>query len=405
MKRIKIAFLTVNDPLDKRSWSGTTYYVGQALQKNVGDVDFLGPVALPKWLDKTLRIMTKLVRKVFKKDYITKYSLLFGWYAARTLKKRMKGKHYDLVVAPAASTEFAFFKTSVPSVYYTDTTFGLISKFYKNDFANASAITLWEGNVLERRSLKKSSLAILTSNWARQSVIDDYGIDPKKALVGLLAANVDAAPPKEVIYRKEENKRLTLLFLAVEWERKGGPIAFDTLKQLHKKGIDAKLIVCGCVPPAQFSDEDMEVIPFLNKNLSADYQKFVQLLSTSHFLILPTRADCSLVVGCEASSYGMPTLSTQVGGVCDIIIDGVNGYCLPLEAKGDQYAELAATIFADKKRYHKLIVSSRERFEMVLNWDSWAQRFSEAYQKHILKIEEPRLNHKVPKAESVTKTS
>ena len=39
MQKIKIAYLSINDPLDKRSWSGTTYYIGQTLQKNIGEVD------------------------------------------------------------------------------------------------------------------------------------------------------------------------------------------------------------------------------------------------------------------------------------------------------------------------------------------------------------------------------
>ena len=57
MKRIKIAYLTINDPLDKRSWSGITYYLGQSLVKHVGDVDFIGPVAFPRWIDLVLRGM------------------------------------------------------------------------------------------------------------------------------------------------------------------------------------------------------------------------------------------------------------------------------------------------------------------------------------------------------------
>ena len=64
---MKIAYLALNDPLDKRSWSGTTYYIANALQKNGNDVDFLGPIKLPKWLDKVLRAMAKITRIIFKK--------------------------------------------------------------------------------------------------------------------------------------------------------------------------------------------------------------------------------------------------------------------------------------------------------------------------------------------------
>jgi glycosyltransferase involved in cell wall biosynthesis len=382
--RIKIAYLTVNDPLDKRSWSGITYYLGQGLQRNVGDVDFLGPVEFPWIIQKTLRAVAKLTRVLFRKEYNTKYSLLLSWYAARALKRKMNGRKYDCVVAPAASTEFAFFKTELPTIYVSDTTFRLISNYYLNEFANISSFSRWEGDLLEKKSLRKSSFIIYSSHWAENSAIEHYGIDPSKIGVTPLGANMDFAPPRSMIFEKEKNETLTLLYLAVEWERKGGRIAFEALEHLHTLGIRAKLIVCGCVPPPEFKHPGLEVIPFLNKNLKEDHDRFVNLLSTSHFLILPTRADCSLLVACESNAYGMPAVAARTGGVPDVVLDGINGYCLPYEARGESYAKLIAEIFNDKPRYHHLIESSRTRYEEKLNWDKWSEKFTEMYDRHVL---------------------
>src|SRR5882757_693804 len=77
--RVRIAYFCVNDPLDRRSWSGITYYLGQSLQRNIGDVDFLGPVKFPSRLDKVLRGMAKFTRTVFGTEYYTKYSFLQNW--------------------------------------------------------------------------------------------------------------------------------------------------------------------------------------------------------------------------------------------------------------------------------------------------------------------------------------
>lgn len=385
LKRLKIAYLTVNDPLDKRSWSGITYYLAKGLERNVGDVDYLGPVVFPKYLDKILRALAKFTRIVFKKEYNTKYSLLVSWYAGRLLKKRMKGKQYDCVVAPAASTEFSFFKSKLPSVYVSDTTFELISDYYKKEFENISSFSRWEGNLLEKRSLRKASFIIHSSHWAERSAVDYYKVSPDKVAVMPLGANMDSAPSGDMIFEKEKNPILTLLYLAVDWERKGGSIAFDALKHLHSTGIEARLIVCGCIPPAEYQHSHMEVIPFLNKNLPEDHKKFIHLLSTSHFLILPTRADCSLLVACESNAYGMPAIATATGGVPDVVIDGVNGYCLPYQAPGSEYAKLIAEVFNDKGRYHQLILSSRNKYEQELNWDKWAEHFAELYARIVMK--------------------
>jgi glycosyltransferase involved in cell wall biosynthesis len=46
--------------------------------------------------------------------------------------------------------------------------------------------------------------------------------------------------------------------------------------------------------------------------------------------VLPTQADCVPVVLTEASAYGLPILSTAVGGVSTIGEDKVNGRVFPL---------------------------------------------------------------------------
>jgi glycosyltransferase involved in cell wall biosynthesis len=377
--RIRIAFYCVNDPLDKRSWSGITYYLGQSLKRNIGEVDFLGPVKFPFWLDKTLRAMTKFIRIFFKKEYYTKYSLLQNWYSTRYLSKKMRGKHYDLICAPASSPALANLRTDLPIVHVHDATFHLLSNYYR-EFEKASRITKWEGEWLERKALGKSSFIVYASQWAADSAVRDYQVPRESVFITPLGANMDFAPGREIIFDKEKNDTLTLLYLAVEWERKGGSIAFDALLHLREScGIQAKLIVCGCVPPPSFNHPGLEVIPFLNKNKPEDHERFVSLLSSVHFLILPTRADCSLLVACESNAYGVPAISTQTGGVPDVVKDGINGYCLSYDARGPEYARLIAEIYRDGERYHRLISTSRKRYEEELNWDVWAERFRELY--------------------------
>ena len=384
--RLNIAFLTLNDPLDKRSWSGTTYYIGQTLQKNIGDVQFLGPVIFPKFLDLLLRAQAKVFRILFKKEFNSRYSFIANWYASFLLKKRMKGHAFDLIVAPAASTVLAYLNTSVPIIYISDTTYQLISKYYVKEFKDILPFSDWAGQHFEKLSLKKSEVFIYSSHWAANSAINDYKIPKERVFIMPLGANMDDSPAPELVFTKENNGQLTLLFLAVDWDRKGGSIAFKALQHLHEKGIPAKLIVCGCTPPAEVQHDYMEVIPFLDKNKPADHQKFVSLLSSkSHFLILPTRADCSLLVACEANAYGVPAITTLTGGVPDIVRNGINGYCLPYEADGDEYANLIAEIYGDKSRYQQLVNSSRKRYEDHLNWDKWAEGFDEIYQKQIKK--------------------
>ena len=383
-KRMKIAYYSINDPLDKRSWSGITYYLGQTLQRNVGEVHFLGPVKIPWLLDKTCKALQKFSRFFFHSEWIPKYSLIKNIYACRVLERKMKGRQYDLLVAPAAASELGYLNTRLPIIYYGDATYKVYSETYKREFRNLNPFSRWEGNYLEKRALKKSTVVIFSSRWAANSAIDDYGVPAGKVEVIQMGANIDEVPEYEIIFKKEQNRVLTLFFLSVDWDRKGGPIAFDALKYLHDAGLQVKLIVCGCIPPAEFVHPCMEVIPFLNKNETKDLKRFVQLLSTVHFLLLPTRADCTPLVNCESNAYGVPAITTNVGGISDGVIDGVNGYCLPLQAGGADYADLIAGIFTDREKYHQLIISSRKRFDEELNWKKFAENFCLVLQQHAI---------------------
>lgn len=383
--RQKIAYFTINDPRDKRSWSGITYYMGRALQQHVGDVDFLGPVQTPWLLDKFFRATQKLSRLFFGKDYIPKYSLLKNIHAALILKRRMRGKQYDFVFAPAAASELAYLNTDLPIVYFADATYKLYSEAYHKEFRNQHPISRIEGNHLEKRALKKSDLVIFSCNWAAESAINDYGISKKKIEVLAMGANIEKAPDRSIIFKKLENPQLTLLFLSVDWDRKGGPIAFGVLQNLLHAGVDIKLIVCGCVPPSEFHIPGMTIIPFLNKNDQKDFRLFEELLAQSHFLLLPTRADCTPLVNCEANAYGIPVITTDVGGVTDTVFNGINGYCLPFDAGSAEYAGLIDNIFSDKNRYQELIISSRDIYDQKLNWNVFADSLAKMLRKHNLR--------------------
>jgi glycosyltransferase involved in cell wall biosynthesis len=384
LPRKRIAYLSINDPRDKRSWSGITYYLGQTLQKNIGDVDYLGPVPIPWVLDKLFRALQKSSRAVFGSEWIPKYSLLKNAYAAWYLGRKMRGQQYDFILAPAAGPELAYLRTKAPIVYFGDATYKLYSTFYKKEFTNVNSFSRWEGEFLEKKALSKSDLVVLTSAWASQSAVADYGVRADKIEIMQFGANIDQVPSRDIIFDKEQNPTLTLFFLSVDWERKGGDIAFEALQNLHARGIAARLIVCGCVPPPQYQHPGLEVIPFLNKNDPADFKRFVELFASVHFLLLPTRADCTPVVNSEANAYGVPAITTDVGGVSGTVLDGVNGYCLPFESRGDAYADLIARLYADQAGYHQLIASSRDKFENELNWEAWAASFKELLAKHSL---------------------
>jgi len=138
------------------------------------------------------------------------------------------------------------------------------------------------------------------------------------------------------------------------------------------------LTVCGVTPPATETHPRMKVVPYLDKNVPGDRKQFERILSESHLLLLPTRTECYGVVFCEANAYGLPVFATRVGGVPPIVEDGSNGYLLPLEAGGGDFAKRIATVGLNPETYHSLNQGARDRYEKVLNWEAWAQSVRKA---------------------------
>lgn len=372
-KHIKIALLTMRrDPQDRRSWrswSGIVYYVAQALQKHCGEVSYCSP-ALPCRKEELIaRAIQKSSQILLKKKYTPRIFLAKSY--AKAGGRWLAGKSFDLIVAPEGVLDIAFLETDIPIVLIGGgATYGLLLDYYPS-YSNLLKRSIDEIQALQTLALEKASAVIYSSTWGARSAIEDYGADPTKIHVVPMGANLDEIPPREVALSRKPSGRCRLLFLGVEWARKGGDIAFETLLKLEELGIAAELTVCGCTPPKAFTHEFMKVIPFLDKNDRRQYRELEQLFMESDFLFVPTRADAFGLVFCEANAFGLPVIATSTGGVPEVVRNGENGFLLPYDARGAAYAEVIAEVYRDSERYTELVRTSRAAFENRLNWDTW----------------------------------
>jgi glycosyltransferase involved in cell wall biosynthesis len=188
---------------------------------------------------------------------------------------------------------------------------------------------------------------------------------------------MDTWPRREQALQPPPHDTCRLLFVGTNWERKGGEIAFETLLEMERLGVPVELTIVGCRPPERFRHPKLRIIPFLNKNNPEERAQLEELYVKSHFFLLPTRAECFSIALCEATAYGLPILSTNTGGLPELVWEGQNGFLLPPEARGDQYAAKLREIYNNPHKYQEMRASSREQFETRLNWDAWGKHVNE----------------------------
>lgn len=379
---MRIGYCIWKDPNDKKSWSGLPYYIMKALERHCGEVIPLGP------LNNKLFTIGKIVNKCsslfLRKKFDYYHSIPIAKEFATNLQKKLKGNHFDLLFFPAGCEILSFLETEIKKVYFSDTTFNLMVDYYPN-YSNLLNISKKWGNLLEKRALKKADIILYPSQWAAKSAVKDYNVENEKIFVIPCGINVDKMPSMEEIYtfRNENKAILKLLFVGIDWDRKGGDIALQTMIELNKRGVDTELTIVGVKQKLNFEHPKLKIIGFLDKNNLGQTKQLESLYLESSFFFLPTRNECFGLVFAEAAAYGLPVVATDTGGVSYYVENNVTGALLPLEADYKAYADKIQEIWLNKPFYSELCRNAKHKSILLLNWDSWGKSVKEILNKKL----------------------
>ncbi|MDQ3108541.1 MAG: glycosyltransferase family 4 protein [Bacteroidota bacterium] len=369
MKALSIAFLTADNPRDKRSWSGTLYFLLKEIEKS-GEVEVYHSYT-PQPLRFLCSAFNFLTLRLFHKRFDYRHSRIMRKALGKEYSKYLKQNDYDLAIVVGSTSIAAGINTKIPVIYINDRVIQGAMDYHKVltglfDFSRQQSIET------DRLAIEKSTLSVFSSEWAAGAAKKNHSEITSKIKMLPFGANLDVIPgtPAEKVFPEFP---LQLFFAGVHWEDKGGPAALETLQHLISKGIDAELIVCGCIPPV--IHPKMKVIGFLNKNNPQEFEKLNGFFRTSDFFILPTKYEAYGLVFCESAAYGLPALAPATGGITTIIEDGVTGFLLPVDANGKEYAEKIISLINAPEKYSAMRNAAYARFKNKLNWESWAEGF------------------------------
>lgn len=343
----------------------------------MGEVVALGPVPMRWPFALGDRLNNWLVRPLTGKRYQYGWSIAVARWYGRVFERKLAQQHFDLLVAPASFTEIAYLRTSIPIVYIEDSTLLQLIDFYPG-LTGLLQLSKAELNHLEHRALSNASVVCYSSDWAAQSAQFDYGTQEEKITVIPFGSNYPNPPSyaQALQHVAAVDGTCRLFLLGSEWTRKGADIAYDTMVVLQQMGVPATLTVVGCQPPnrADFTNDGLRIVPFLNMGVEADKQQLHELFSTADFFLMPSRAECAAIAFCDANAFGLPVFTTDVGGISSFIRQDINGFMLPVTATGKDFAHQISKLLADPVHYQHLRQQSRGEYENRLNWDSWTQQ-------------------------------
>ncbi len=378
-EEIKLGYITKQSPKDVKAYSGIHYFMYQALKKKFGHVDTLGPLDddiykyIPKLRGKFLHFLTK---KTFKYQY----DLKLAKRASLRIDQKIHSHNPDVLLASLVSPEVAFLESNLPLYLTTDATFPLLKDLYASH-SNLHPESINNAMELEGRAFQKAEKLLFPLQWIADSAIRDHGISANKIEVIPYGANIKNVITTEEfetnLSKKITNDTCKLLFIGVRWEEKGGPAAIETLKKLREKGIRAELTICGIIPNLKENVEGVHLEGFLDKEDPADYAKLERIFQEAHFFIFPTKAECVGISVLEAAAFGLPALTSNVGGMPEAIGHKENGFISEEPDDAEYYADQIADVWNNKPEYTRLSQNAYTAYKNKLNWDTWAERVRE----------------------------
>jgi len=351
------------------SWSGTPFYMVRALEEcgcKVRKITLPPPPALTR--DLVAKIWCRFVQK--KRLLIDRTPRRLATIQ-KQLTQELDGIDCDAIISPS-SLFIAALPGRVPAVFWTDACFAGMVGFYES-FSDLTASSLRQGHEVERRALQRAALALYSSEWAAATARDAYGNLGSRIAVVPFGANMTDAPDAVGVSAAIDRRggtTLRILFIGVDWERKGGDYACEIVNQARLRGIPAELDIVGCEPPRKNLTAQPWVHShgFISKATSDGRKRLEELMLSADWLILPTRAECYGMVFAEAAGFGLPSLATAVGGVPTAVMDGKNGYVFPLTAPAEIWVNTIEYFWNDHEQYRALAKSARTEYLGRLNW-------------------------------------
>jgi glycosyltransferase involved in cell wall biosynthesis len=183
-------------------------------------------------------------------------------------------------------------------------------------------------HAVNRQLFQRAARILPWSNWARDSLIADYGVDP--ARIEVVSPSVDLQRWRPGLPRQDGKVRI--LFVGGDFYRKGGQPLLEAYRTLDSSKVELIAVTRTALP----AERGVTV----HSHIQPNSQELQQLYQSCDIFVLPTRAEAFGIAAVEASASGLPVIATRVGGLPDIVQHEKTGFFI----EPDNVEELAGCL-------------------------------------------------------------
>jgi len=253
-----------------------------------------------------------------------------------------------------------------PYVIYADNTYSLTRKLFPA-WAPLSTTADREWLELERKTFREARAVFGKTRWVCRAVVQDYGCDPATVFPIGGGTNSIAATLADKSYA-----RRTALFVGNKYELKGVPTLLEAWSKVRDRLPEALLWIVGVDPPRGVRRE-LPSVQWLG--YVTDRTELDSLYRDASVFVLPTQFEAWGNAVAEAMGYGLPCITTDVGGLPEVVDDGRTGVLVPPRDPDALAAGLIA-LLSDPARAEELGRAGYEKARTQMTWKAVADRMT-----------------------------
>jgi glycosyltransferase involved in cell wall biosynthesis len=247
----------------------------------------------------------------------------------------------------------------------------------------------WSGNHLERLKLGAMRLArrataarlIAVSESARAAYLASGALHPERVVVvrnGIAGAPQPGAGRAVRAELGIGDDELVVAMISCLRPEKAHDVAFAAVGELLASIPDLRLLVIGDGP--QRDEVARGVSALGDRALATGYRADVMaLLDAADVLLHPSRHDALPTTIIEAMAASTPVVATRVGGIPELVDDGVSGVLVPAPPSASELAAALGQLLRDPHRRRRLGAAGHDRFEQEFTAARWAMRMGALY--------------------------
>lgn len=319
---VKILGVISGDPFSFKTWSGISYYLFSALRKNgwLYEAVSAQPAKIIEYFYKLVSFHPEIEKWKFKYHINTNY---FNRQTKSTLKKinRLQSDDYNVILQIGAWYDFTKMKDKKTVSYHDGNFQAFLDSPY--GYPNIHRKYIEMALTYEKELYMKMDRIFTMSKWLATSFVRDFGVKLEKVIP--VGAGINLPYVKETTDRNYDECKI--LFIGVDFERKGGKYLIEAFKKVKKEVRDARLTIIG--PTLSGLPQDVKCLNFISKNTRDGLDTLLNEYASSSIFVMPSLYEPFGIVFLEAMAHRLPCIGTNVCAMPEIIDHGVNGFVVP----------------------------------------------------------------------------